>query len=158
MNNRRIMLWIAFTALLAGCSGAGVTASKSWVIFPEGRAEEMGLGSWVASAADFGGYWTPSEEDVLKLEGQLAAFLSQNSTAFQRQPPVWEQLENYKRQYAGVTIQGRRVIYGNFFCSEDGMDWKEDWVFVLDGGDCYFQLQFDVESGTFSKLTVNGEA
>lgn len=156
----RIVICSMLATLLAGCNGAGATATANdlWVIFPESRAKEMRIGTWLSSGADFGGYWTPTEEDVLNLEGQLRAFLSQNFESFNRQPPVWEQLDNYKRQYAGVTIKGRKVIYGNFFCTDSEMNWTSEWIFILDGGDCYFQLQFDVESGTFTELTVNGEA
>lgn len=50
------------------------------------------------------------------------------------------------------------VVYGNFFCSDPGMDWKKEWIFVMDGGDCFFQLQFDIASGAFSELMVNGDA
>jgi hypothetical protein len=118
----------------------------------------MGIGTWLSSDKDFGGYWTPTDEDILSLEGKLESFLRQNAESFRRQPPVWEQLDNYKRQYVGLTIKGKPVIYGNFFCTDTGLDWKEEWIFVLDGGDCFFQLQFDVESGTLTALMVNGEA
>ena len=42
--------------------------------------------------------------------------------------------------------------------TEPGLHWRKEWVLVMDGGDCFFQLQFDVESGTFTALMVNGEA
>ena len=112
----------------------------------------------MATDTEFDGYWTPIEEDIQTLEGNLDSFLREHAESFRRQPPVWEQLSDYKRQYAGVIINGKRVIYGNFFCTETGVDWREEWVFVMDGGDCFFQLQFDMESGTFTELLVNGEA
>ena len=129
-----------------------------WVVFPADRAEQMAIGAWLSSDADFGGYWTPARENILNAEEKLEDFLRQNSDQFNREPPVWEQLNNYKRQYAGVIPKDGPVIYGNFFCSDTGIDWKQEWVFVLDGGDCFFQLQFDMESGTFMGLMVNGEA
>lgn len=152
-----MLLSVMLSSLLAGCTSTSST-NNVWTIFPEHRAEEMGIGTWLFLETDFEGYWTPTEEDILNLEGKLDSFLRQNAQSFRRQPPVWEQLDNYKRQNVGVTIKGKPVIYGNFLCTETSVDWKKEWVFVLDGGDCFFQLQFDVETGTFMELTVNGEA
>ena len=152
----RMMVYGVILSLLTGCNAS--PTNNLWIIFPKGRAEQMAIGTWLFSEADFGGYWTPTEEDVLSLEEKLDTFLRQNSESFRRQPPVWEQLDNYKRQYVGIMIKGKPVIYGNFFCTDTGTDWKSEWIFVLDGGDCFFQLQFDIESGTFTELTVNGEA
>ena len=141
---------------LFGCSSA--PSSDLWAVFPERSAEQLGLGTWAAPEADLDGYWSPSEEDILNLEGKLDSFLRENADQFKRQPPVWEQLDQYKRQYVGVVVNGKQIIHGNFFCNDAGMDWKKDWVFVMDGGDCFFQLQYDVESETFLNLSVNGEA
>jgi hypothetical protein len=55
--------------------------------------------------------------------------------------------------------EGKQVIYANFFCQVfDGMDWEEEFVFVSDGGDCYFQVLYHVATGEFSDFSVNGEA
>ena len=155
MIGYRILSGIMILSALVGCTVIPST-NGTWIIFPENRAEEMQVGTWLS--ADEGGYWTPTEENILLLEQKLDSFLRQNSESFHRQPPVWEQLDNYKRQYVGLTIKEKRVIFGNFFCTDTGADWEKEWVFVLDGGDCFFQLQFDLERGTFTKLTVNGEA
>jgi hypothetical protein len=109
MNSRKSILWIVICSmlacLLAACGsadqpGATATTEDLWIVFPESRAEEMRIGAWLSSEAD----------------------------------------------------------YGNFFCTDSGMNWTYEWIFIVDGGDCYFQLQFDVESSTFTELTVNGEA
>lgn len=160
MTVHRILLWVVVyrvtVSSLAGCSAPAST--DMWAVIPERRAEEMGLGTWLSSGAEIEGYWTPTEEDILLLEENLPSFLQENSTSFRREPPVWEQLDNYKRQYAGLVIHDSKIIYGNFFCSDPGMDWKKEWMFVIDGGDCFFQLQFDIASGAFSGLMVNGDA
>jgi hypothetical protein len=39
-----------------------------------------------------------------------------------------------------------------------GMDWRQNVISVEDGGECYFQVEYDLESGTFIWLMVNGEA
>ena len=92
------------------------------------------------------------------IEGGLAEYLRQNSNGFNRQPPVWEQLDNYQHQYIGYEKNGKRIIYGNYFCDNLGKDWKQEIVMVLDGGDCFFKVEYDVDSGEFVRLRVYGEA
>ena len=158
MHYQKLFSQITFFGILA-ISLVGCTLSNPlWTLFTEERAEQIGIGSWVASDTEFGGYWTPTQEDIQTLEGKLDSFLREHAESFRRQPPAWEQLDDYQRQYVGVIINDKRAIYGNFFCTETGVDWRKEWVLVMDGGDCFFQLQFDVESGTFTELMVNGEA
>lgn len=152
----RVLVWGVIFSMLAGCSAPAST--ETWVVIPERRAEEMGIGTWLLNGMEIEGYWTPTGEDILLLEKALPSFLQENSTSFRREPAVWEQLDTYKRQYAGVVMNGRKIIYGNFFCSDPGTDWKKEWIFVMDGGDCFFQLQFDIASRAFSGLMVNGDA
>jgi len=54
-------------------------------------------------------------------------------------------------------IGGKKIIYGNFFCSEED-NWRQEFVMVIDGGDCYFQVEYDVGSEKLIKLIVNGES
>ena len=60
-------------------------ANQNWMIFTKGQAEEMGVASWLVESD---GFWTPSTDDILKLEGEIAGYLSQNSNLFYRQSPV----------------------------------------------------------------------
>ncbi len=104
------------------------------------------------------GAWTPNAEMVTTLETRLPAYLAQQQTKFSaRQAPIVERLAQYKFQYWGEMENGKRVITINAFCAAFD-DWKTQRVFVLDGGDCFFNLQYDVDSGTFFDLQVNGEA
>ena len=71
---------------------------------------------------------------------------------------MWERLDEYQRQYIGLERGGKEIIYGNFFCDNGGVDWRQKFLFMIDGGECYFQVEYDVESGLFIKLRINGEA
>ena len=128
-----------------------VVANQDWVIVTKEQAEE--IASWLGGS---GGFWTPSADDIFKLEEGLVEYLSQNSSYFYRQPPAWEQLDEYQRQYIGLERGGRQIIYGSFFCNNLGMDWRQKLVIVEDGGDCYFQVEYNVEDGAFIMLMVNG--
>jgi hypothetical protein len=104
--------------------------------------------------------WTPTLADVLALEQKLPGHLRENYES-RRKEPLWKRAPGYKRQYLGITRQGRRVIHANLFCQVPGSrvsDWHTVAVVVEDGGDCYFSIEYDVQRGTFRDLRVNGEA
>lgn len=132
-----------------------VMVDQNWVIITQEQAEEMGLGSWLVESA---GFWTPSESDILILEESIAVYLSENSFLFFGEPPEGEQLAAYQRQFIGIEHDGSRIIYGNYFCRNMGIDWRDVIVSVEDGGDCYFQVKYDVDSGMFTMLMVNGQS
>lgn len=131
---------------------------EGWVIFPAEQARKQGISTFVGNGqtAEF---WTPSEKDVLALEDGLVSFLQNSSDSFYVQgTPVWEKLDNYNRQYIGIILDGKRIVYANFFCDSTGRDWRKEFIFVLDGGDCFFQFKFDMNSNEFFDLQVNGVA
>lgn len=130
-----------------------VTENENWVIFTKEAAEEMGVASWLVEGDQF---WSPSENDILTLEEKLPEYLFQNAYLFIQQPPAWERLDEYQRQYIGFFCSGQKIIYGNFFCDPLNVNWLENIVSVDDGGECYFQFEFNVDEGTFIFLLVNG--
>jgi hypothetical protein len=138
-------------------SGTGTFVSSDTfegAIFSAEQAAAQGVGLWVnASAED---YWTPEVTDVLAFEDGLVEFL-QTSDHYAIDT-ILERLPEYKRQYVGLLEDGRRVLYANFFCDTFGYDWGQEFVSVADGGACFFQLRYDVETGRYFDLMVNGEA
>ncbi len=88
--------------------------------------------------------WTPGKEAVLKLEERIEAYLKK--AAAKNSPKLWSKLAPYKRQYAGLMRNNRRVIFVNFFCESFNIDWKNTVVAVDDGGDCFFTVVYDVDS------------
>jgi hypothetical protein len=68
--------------------------------------------------------------------------------------------KGFKRQYVPViNSDGQKVIWINFFCDDWGSEnWKSDIMFVLDGGNCYFNLKVNLETKTYSDLSINGYA
>ena len=124
------------------------------IIFPSERAEQMGLAPFFGSTLE--GYWTPGEADIMELEGGLESYLQQEAS--RDHPDLWQRLPEYKRQYFGLLESGRREIYANFFRDTLGKDWKRDFVSVLDGGDCFFSVKYDVNTDAFFDLYVQGES
>ena|GEM_PF-797195 len=130
---------------------------ERWMIFSAERARYQGLSTF-AGNRQTAEYWTPSESDILTLENQLGAHLENNSDRFPERTRVWQQLDEYNRQYMGLIWEGKKIIYANYFCDSTQIDWRKDFVFVLDGGDCYFQFKYDTDSKEFFDLQVNGNA
>ena len=144
--------------IISACSPSYVQGER-WVIFPERQAQEFGIAEWFLEPGQTATCWTPTEEELLTLENGLAAFLQENPDRFNpEKSPSWERLDDYNRQYIGFILDQKRIIYANFFCDTFETDWKKDYIFVMDGGDCYFQFKYDVEAGEFFDLQVNGEA
>jgi hypothetical protein len=104
------------------------------------------------------GPFTPDAATIAELESLLPNFLAQNQDKFSEQkPPIVERLPNYKRQYWGEVADGKQMISVNALCTELE-NWRTQRVFILDGGDCFFNLLYDPTTKSFSGLSVNGEA
>jgi hypothetical protein len=127
------------------------------VIFTAANAEEQGAELWFGFDAE--DYWTPDEAEIIALEEGLEAFLREE--AGDTYPRLSEELPSYKRQYFGIVNEGAREIFGVFFCAsyyEYFDNWDKSLAAVNDGGDCFFELRYNVETGTLHGLSVHGEA
>lgn len=131
------------------------SSDEKWVILSKVPAGDEEIASLLFESD---GYWTPSIDDVLMLEEKIIDYLTQNASKFFWQPPVWERLNEYDRQYIGLEREGKKVIFGNFFCESGKQDWKKNLIFAIDGGECYFQVEYDLENRSFTQLRVNGES
>jgi hypothetical protein len=102
--------------------------------------------------------WFPTETEIAALEQNLPAYL-QTASAVTRGvgEDFINRLPEYKRQYAGFIQDGRRLILVNASCAED-LDWATQPLIVQDGGDCFFRVTYEPESGSFEHFEVNGEA
>ncbi len=127
-------------------------ASFTGVIFNARAAADL-----VAAFGDTGRvdqYWRPTRRDIFALETALPDFLTAQSPTLATRVRD----EEYLRQYAGVIQDGAPIIVVNAFCDADGATWFNSPTIVEDGGDCYFSLRWDVSTGTFLDLRINGEA
>ncbi len=104
------------------------------------------------------GYWTPQQAQVRELEAGIVPFLEASTAPDHTQYGFWEDLDDYQRQFFGVTLDERQLIYANYFCADDFEHWRTSYVLVMDGGACFFQVLYDPAEGTFSELRINGVA
>ena len=98
--------------------------------------------------------WIPTKEQVLEAEERIEQYLKENPN--KKSPDLWRKLSKYKRQYVGIVVDGHKRIYCNFYCSDEPLSSKP--YFVADGGDCYFQIEYDLKDKDCYNLIVNGEA
>ncbi len=69
------------------------------------------------------------------------------------------ELKDYKRQYIPViNMSGEKEVWVNCFCQTMGHDWKTEEVFILDGGNCFFNLKINIDTKKYYDFMVNGEA
>ncbi len=100
-------------------------------------------------------YWEPTFQDVALLETFVDTYLREELA----EVDLAERFRDYYRQYFGYVVDGERYIYGNFFCEiPSEFNWRNTLLDVMDGGDCYFQVQYRVQDGAITALTINGEA
>jgi hypothetical protein len=166
------MLWSCFLIFaLVGCSTVSTsptttpkeatdqliaTDSFEGIIFAGASAKQMDLEAIIGFTETINDYWTPSRDDVLAFEEGIGPYLQQ--AAPQTGPGSLSDLNEYRRQYVGIVANGQRVIFAVFFCNDHDTDWQHKIVFVIDGGSCYFEVKYDVQTGEFYDLSIHGEA
>ena len=68
----------------------------------------------------------------------------------------FEPKEKYTFQYKATSSE---EIYINALCDTfERKDLHKELVMVFDGGSCFFQINYNLKTGKFYELQVNGEA
>ncbi|MHC9013699.1 hypothetical protein [Stenotrophomonas bentonitica] len=157
----RAVLPLALAALAAACTPANtrpgasvptaVKTGQSWVVTrPVVAAQALDTCSRSSPGREPGrvtGYWAPSRQQVEQLEAQLPSLEAQVPKA-----------ANFDRQYVGIEMDGRQLIYLNAFHLPDDadIDPARDAIRVCDGGAQFWGAVFDPASGSFSDVQFNG--
>lgn len=157
----RAVLPLALAALAAACTPANtrpgasvptaVKTGQSWVVTrPVVAARVLDTCSRSSPGREPGrvtGYWAPSRQQVEQLEAQLPSLEAQVPKA-----------ADFDRQYVGIEMDGRQLIYLNAFHLPDDadIDPARDAIRVCDGGAQFWGAVFDPASGSFSDVQFNG--
>jgi hypothetical protein len=102
-------------------------------------------------------FWEPSVEQVDALERHIDDFFSSWHPPERRGVPS-ERLQDYHRQYLGIVVDGKRLIYGNFYDPdgyESGTETQKAEVWC-DGGPNLFGLEYDPLEHKIINAQVNG--
>jgi hypothetical protein len=104
--------------------------------------------------------WQASEETVIGLETALKLELAAKNDYYPKE--VLEHYDEFKRQYIGVVVQDKNLIFATFDrCTE--LSLKElTAAFIpflpMDGGSCFMEILFDPAMNEFIRLYIHGEA
>ena len=141
---------------LLSCSLAMAQTQPRWTLLPETEAQHA---KQLCSrpSPEFQGTWKPGESDIQTMESRL----SRVSQLRARSGIIGTQIQHparYYRQYLGIIIKNRKFIYINGLCEEKPpASWRETLADVCDGG-CYWGVVYDVATGKFSHIEMNGIA
>jgi len=104
-----------------------------------------------------GGAWDPDEAVLLHLGANIQSYVTSEATRLEAELPIWDQ---YRFQYQG-RLEGnrKRIVFVNAFCHSFGDEKLEtEFLFVFDGGPCFFTVEYDPEAREFRSLRFNGHA
>lgn len=155
MPVRHLHSIICLTLLL--CSIAIAQTQPRWTLLPESEAERLKHLCSRPNPPEFQGTWKPTDSDIQKMESRL----SRISRLRTRSGIVGTRIghpNRYYRQYLGIIIKNRKFIYINGLCEDKPPEsWREMLNDVCDGG-CNWGVVYDVATGKFSHLEMNGVA
>lgn len=150
------MIWrLVVCLLIGGCTTLGdFIFTDGMVVFEPERAAEFSIYFTGIVEAPVESYWQPNAVQIYALERAAASALNESFT-------LQDLRAMYLRQYFGAVHAGERYIYGIYFCTDVAAqfpDWREEMVMVMDGGDCFVDLVYNVDAAALVWLSVHGEA
>src|ERR1700759_4933111 len=146
---RPLLAFLVAVALWpAAASAAGPSPlNPVWgVVFP---AEQAPLLARQCSRATprAEGAWLPAPADIAKLEAGLGRVLTDAKV----QPGA------YYRQYGGLVVGGRHIIYVNGARNAVILpSWRGVPISICDGGALAFGVEYDPATGAFAHFAFNG--
>ncbi len=136
----------------------------SGVIIPAEEAAKLRTVLEIEKLEDF---WTPGKTDITKTEEAVTKYISNASSdttinEYRRKSAltIQKNLKEYGCQYIGIIVGGQKYVFCNFFrkSSDHEKYWKRGFIFVLDGGSAYWQIECVLEKNQCINFRVNGEA
>ena len=124
-----------------------------FTVLPESAAEKATR--MCSGPLRFDGTWRPKYDDVRSIESHLRAVSDLRNVSGRR----IEHPRQYYRQYLGIIVNNRKLIYINAFCDSDITRHERHskrLVNICDGGSCFWGAVYDVATKQFSDLRING--
>jgi hypothetical protein len=170
-----IHLWpeCALALLLATATGAeahtpDTALDPDWgVVFAGEHARELARECSRPSPGPVSGTWTPSPRIIRDLETRLPPVLARELARYGSTAPA----SNYYRQYGGLIVGGRRIVYVNGIHRQivdnavenvrhgghaDPTKWRRQAALICDGGAITFGVEYDPATGGFANFHFNG--
>jgi hypothetical protein len=152
--------------LLASCAMARPTSQQHAIVLPPSQARHaLEQCSRESPQSDADGTWTIPLATIARLEEDLSKLTAVGSHHWGIAASSAWNPRDYFRQYAGITIRGKKYVYINAFHDLpiyiDGQDptrWEREPELACDGGDSFWGALYDPETRQFSQLAFNGVA
>jgi hypothetical protein len=156
--------WLATSGFAAASE---IFPAEFGMVFPGSRALEL-VKQCRPVPKRVSGVWTPTTAQIRELEENITpAFLRARKiwmlqTFKQMGKPVPSKIDApgkpYYRQYGGLVVDGRKIIYANAFFPHAGFGsgWRAHTISVCDGGAWYFGVEYNPEKKLFSNFEFGG--
>ncbi len=150
------LAWLAIAGSAIACSQVQVEPGKSVILSPS-MAAEFHRQCSRSPPPQFEGTWKPSTEVVAEMESHFARLQRLKSNLCCFPGARMRNVNRFARQYVGIVVEGRRLIYINGYRS-NGPVKAQPLVGVCDGGEDYWGVLYDPEKRRFFDLAFNGFA
>ena len=111
--------------------------------------------------------WMPTNEQTAKALKSIQVFLenpkNQDEWSANQIKQILANTSKYRVQFIGVIKNDHKLLHCNFFPVQSRGEfdyfkkWKEEEIFVCDGGFWFWQIDYDIESGDCTNFSTNGE-
>lgn len=165
-----LRVWISLIAVCCGMLFAQAAlqaqSDNRSVVLPQGAAAKFAKKQLCSRPAPpkFDGTWMPTDTDIRALESRLlqVSELRTHEGPLSRAGRKIENPAAYHRQYLGIRIAGKNLIYVNAFddfllgqASEGKIDWRTTPVVACDAGHSGWGAVYDPATAKFSHLEID---
>jgi hypothetical protein len=99
--------------------------------------------------------WAPSAETIKTVQASLKPAVRKAAKQFHLDLPKWSE---YEFRFQGRIVGGKRVVFVSASCANFDDQPKDQFLYVSDGGTCFFETTFDPETKSFSGISFHGVA
>jgi hypothetical protein len=157
---RRAAIWIAIILFATPVAASpSLDPDDGAVLAPESATDALNQCSR-STPGPANGTWQPTKKQIAALESGLPAALKD---AREKRGDHQKLSLTFLRQYAGIIVGGRKIIYVNAFPRgvlddehSSKLSWRFQAVMVCDGGPAFFGAVYDPAADRFSDFAFNG--
>lgn len=114
--------------------------------------------------------WKPTKHDIDLVQEILNKAIDDTNFICIKNPKIKIRKDYYKQYVPYINHKGERMIKINAFCkvlqvppkpgSETNewsdIDWKNEYLFINDGGNCYWRITINIDAKKYKDIMVNG--
>lgn len=155
---RAWVLGLAAVVLLVACTPYQLKPNQS-VVLAEHYARGLRYLCSRPGIPEFQGTWTPTVGEIEAMESRFRKLQRVRARLCCIVGARVGDVNDFNRQYIGIVTKGKRYIYINAYPVESDSVLSDTPVNqICDGGDAYWGVLYDIESGNFVDLAFNGLA